>query len=64
MIAASGASVVFDMVSLRRLSAILSAMAPLKIVRAKNPESFNKLRFPDRSLGYHDIGLALGDLHG
>jgi hypothetical protein len=54
---------VIEMLSLSVFPAILPAVAPLVIISAKNPNSFNELRIIDRSPWYHDVGLALGDLH-
>lgn len=55
---------VTEMISLSVLPAVLSAMAPLIIISAKNPNCFNELRILDRSTWHHDVGFALGDLHG
>ncbi|KAJ6120162.1 hypothetical protein N7523_004442 [Penicillium sp. IBT 18751x] len=61
--AASRAPMIYEMLSVRIPPAELSAMAPLIIVRAENPESFNELRLLDRSPRDHKIGLALSNLH-
>lgn len=54
---------VIQMISLIALPAVFSAMAPLVIISTNNPKSFNELQTLDRP-AYHDVGLALRDLHG